>query len=743
MTEARITLAALDAELEELRQRVARLEDQRAALAGTRPMRVLDVGGVRLTWEVEAGRATALGLPCASMFLDSTLASLLSSVVAMVGPERFSLAMQADGRRSGAADWAVITSRPTFAEGFQALSRVAAAAGWGTLHLLSLDLEGQRARFASRDGWEGRVQRGLGVCWGSGLLAGKLAGYAGRLFGTNCWATQVRFIARGDDQDEFEVAPSPRNLELELEALLATDQGTRADMALALERLRQSQDELKQARRDLEALIDNLPALIAYWDAELHNRFANRAYLEWFGKTPLQIAGELLPDVIGQALWQKNRPFVEAVLNGVPQHFERELVRADGLRRHCNMDYIPDVSDGRVQGFYVLVTDISAIKKAELAAEEANHAKSSFLATMSHELRTPLNGIIGLAQLLTEPGALQPRQLEEFPRTIFQSGQALLAILNDILDLAKIEAGKYELAPAPFEPGRLLGEVASVFREAAGMRGLELKAWWRGVEGATFQGDVNRLRQMLSNLVGNAVKFTVFGSIELSAEPEGAGLRFSVVDTGPGLAPDQQTRLFRPFSQLDASSTRQFGGTGLGLSIVKQLATLMGGTAGVSSTPGEGSRFWFTVQAAPAQLQGRGDRPLPGLASPRGLKVLVVEDMAVNALVVTSMLQRLGCTSERLGDGEEAVAAVRAGEHWDVVLMDLHMPRMDGLAATRAIRSLEQARAARPMPIIALTASAYASDIAVCREAGMDELLSKPVRLEQLAEVLGRHGRAG
>ncbi|MBP6405459.1 MAG: response regulator [Ramlibacter sp.] len=381
-------------------------------------------------------------------------------------------------------------------------------------------------------------------------------------------------------------------------------------------------------------------------------------------------------------------------------------------------------------------------------AEAASVAKSRFLATMSHEIRTPMNGILGMAQLLQQPG-MAGREREAAAQTILQSGQTLLTLLNDILDLSKVEAGKFEINAAPLEPAQLLREIETLFSESARSRGLQLSANWHGPAGQHYLGDAMRLRQMLSNLVGNALKFTPQGSVRIEAREIPAGgavaLEFAVTDTGIGLNAQQRAQVFQPFSQADSSITRQYGGSGLGLSIVQSLAQLMGGEVGVDSAPAQGSRFWFRVNAprtdTPSGREVPPTQPLPpadGVAPSAAAPVLVVEDNATNRAVVTAMLRKLGLTPVLAEDGEQGVQRVCEGAPLAAVLMDVQMPVLDGYAATRRIREWEAARGHARVPIIALTADAYEEDRQRCLDSGMDDFLPKPVSFRQLQDVLGR-----
>ncbi|QID18895.1 response regulator [Nitrogeniibacter mangrovi] len=401
-------------------------------------------------------------------------------------------------------------------------------------------------------------------------------------------------------------------------------------------------------------------------------------------------------------------------------------------------------STGHTVGFRV---DITELVEARQAAERANQAKSQFLATMSHELRTPLNGILGMAQLLQMPD-LDDTERQEYIQTILESGNTLLALLNDILDLSKIEAGRLELHSARFDPVALVDDVAALFGPSARQKGLRLSARWNGPLDARYEGDATRIRQILTNLINNAVKFTDTGQVEIDGEEythdaQSATLRFTVADTGPGIATDQLSGLFQPFTQLDGSLTRRFGGTGLGLSIVRRLARMMDGEAGVDSTEGAGARFWFTVRVARATPTD-GDDAAPGLptttpALPRSGHILVVEDNETNRRVVQSMLARLGVDAAFATNGQEAVARATADTRRpSLILMDCQMPIMDGLEAARRICQWEHEHGHPHVPIVALTAAAFAEDRDRCLAAGMDDYLSKPLDMARLDTVL-RH----
>ncbi len=388
----------------------------------------------------------------------------------------------------------------------------------------------------------------------------------------------------------------------------------------------------------------------------------------------------------------------------------------------------------------------AALHEAMIAAEQANVAKSRFLATMSHELRTPMNGILGMAQMLRKPSLGDADRLG-FAQTIYESGEALLTLLNDILDISRVEAGKLELKPGFVDPAQLIAQSQKLFAEEAATKGLGLSGRWVPPAQA-YLGDALRLRQMLSNFVGNALKFTPSGQVtvegrELGFEGGRALVEFSVQDTGVGVPLDKQSLLFKTFSQVDSSSTRGFGGSGLGLSIVKSLAQLMDGEVGVESQPGQGARFWFRVklERAPARPAVAPARPAaaPSPASPRLQgRVLVVEDNRTNRAVVEQLLVELGLGVTLAVDGAQGVAAITGGGAFDVVLMDLQMPGVDGVEATERIRDWERVLGRPRVPIIAFTADAYAEDRQRCLAAGMDGVLTKPVDLTQLVAVISK-----
>ncbi|MCW7537677.1 ATP-binding protein [Aquabacterium sp. A7-Y] len=404
---------------------------------------------------------------------------------------------------------------------------------------------------------------------------------------------------------------------------------------------------------------------------------------------------------------------------------------------------------------------LAEAERLRIAAEAASRAKSDFLATMSHEIRTPMNGILGTADLLVRsPLGERERALAE---TLLRSSKSLLGILNDILDLSKIEANELHVAAEAFDPRSLLEEVRDLFLSYAGSKGLGLTLDTDPAVPHAVVGDVDRVRQVLSNLVSNAVKFSVAGSVQLRltarhVAADRALLRFQVEDSGLGIPSEARERLFQPFRQLDSSTARRHGGTGLGLAISQRLVQLMGGTIDFKSTPGKGTCFWFELpmpvsdavappvprQESPeSRFAHSGAAPLtpaeplhpsPGPGAPR---ILVVEDNPVNSLVLEAQLAELGCTCEVAADGDEALRSLETGEY-DLVLMDCMLPGLSGYEVCQRWRRIEQERGRGRLPIIALTANALASNVEEARLAGMDDFLTKPCTMDKLGRAIRR-----
>jgi PAS domain S-box-containing protein len=450
-----------------------------------------------------------------------------------------------------------------------------------------------------------------------------------------------------------------------------------------------------------------------------------------------------------------------SLAGGQTHRREEHVKRKDGSTFWCRLSGRHIDPDRPEQGTVWLIEDVTAervarqqLNTARAQAENANRAKSEFLANMSHEIRTPMSAMLGLTQLVLDT-PLQPRQ-KDFLKKALESGHALLEILNDILDYSKIEAGHLAIEQTPFSVEAIVRGIGDLFAARLLEKDLPLTFELSPALPATVVGDPLRLHQILANLVGNAIKFTPRGEICIGvtatpSSPEQLRLEFTVRDTGIGLDPEHAERLFQPFTQADGSISRQYGGTGLGLAICHRLVTLMGGKIAAAGTPGQGATFTFCIMvghiadvkhpgafAAKSALAGR--LPVPDASSAatlrfEGARILIAEDNLLNQKVAVGFLKKLGITVVIADNGSEAVA--RAGAmRFDAVLMDLHMPVMDGLEATRQIHALPQAKT---VPVIALTAAVMDEDRERCRAAGMVDFLPKPLDREQLATVLAHY----
>jgi PAS domain S-box-containing protein len=462
--------------------------------------------------------------------------------------------------------------------------------------------------------------------------------------------------------------------------------------------------------------------------------------------------GDLVDGGIWDTVDARDRPAMQALwarhqAEGVPYQPEYRIARSDGREVWATgtSKLILD-AEGHPIRLVGAMRSITAQKQAEAAlvrakdeAEAANRAKSAFLATMSHEIRTPLNGVLGMAQALAADAALGPTQRDQI-EVIRQSGESLLTILNDVLDLSKIEAGKLDLEAAPFAVGDLAKAVQATFQAIADAKGLGFELSVDRSAHGVYEGDAVRVRQILWNLVSNGLKFTEKGGVKVRIGREKGCLSLTVFDSGIGMTAPQLAGLFRKFVQADASTTRKFGGTGLGLAICRELAEMMGGDITATSAPGMGSTFTVTLplkkiaRAAPRPKRVKANTR-PAASHGRALRVLAAEDNAMNQLVLRTLLAQVGIEPEIVADGRQAVQAWER-EVWDVILMDVQMPVMDGPTATALIRTRERAEGRPRTPIVALTANAMSHQIAEYLLSGMDAFVAKPIEAGRLFEAL-------
>lgn len=515
-------------------------------------------------------------------------------------------------------------------------------------------------------------------------------------------------------------------------------------------------ERIQELSKQHELILNTVTEGIFGLDADGITMFMNPAAASMFGYEAKEFIGKNSHPIIhhtradGSHLPQEECPIHMTVLDGQIRSIKEDVFwRKDGSSFLVQYQVTPIIEQGQIQGAVVVFNDVTGereIVRAKETAELAAQAKSEFLSMVSHEIRTPMNGIVGMTELLI--GTDLSEEQREYAEIIRDSGDALLNILNDILDFSKLESGKMALAYEPFALRKMLEQVAELFKPRADEKHLEIRYRLNPSIPEFMVGDAIRIRQILVNLVGNALKFTDQGSIEVAVDiikgrkPEDSVLDFAVQDTGIGIPADKLDQLFQSFSQLHPVINRKYGGTGLGLVISKRLVEIMGGSISVESTEGEGSTFRFAVPAASVdasaeQTASQFHHDRTRQSDKVAMRILVAEDHPVNRKILREYLEKLGYHADVCTNGVEAIDAISQNAY-DIVLMDIHMPVMDGLKATDLLHRLIPQD--RIPPIIAVTANAKREDKEACLEMGMRDFISKPVMLSELKRVLQQWG---
>ena len=520
---------------------------------------------------------------------------------------------------------------------------------------------------------------------------------------------------------------------------------------------RNSQLQIEEWQRFLINLTDALPNLVCYWRPDGTSRFTNKAFRSVFPALDSDNPAQTMPDIIGRDLFAKTASYFEATIRGEKQQFDCVFTTADGHVRAALASYLPDMSDGKVVGVFAVVTDVTGLKETQLElqrmnekllasnqlANEASLAKSAFVAHISHEIRTPLNSIIGMTEmaLIEQPASPVRPHLD----VVKSSATSLSHLITDLLELSKLEAGKVALANVAFNLSELLEQTMTAMAVLAEKKSLRLGLQVVPEMPGVVFGDAERLKQVLINLLGNAVKFTQRGSVMLFVshellQPDQLLLRFTVTDSGCGIEPDELARIFEPFFQGPSAALRSTIGTGLGLSISKNIVELMGGKIEVKSTPGAGSAFSFEIRANfvvyPDSFDPKASAETPFLErSTRSLHILLVDDYPSNQVYAVRVLEHLGHAVMLAEDGKQALDLAKKNT-FDCILMDLQMPVMDGYESTRNIREYEKLQGRARTLILAMTAESTEAEIKKAYASGVDDILLKPFTPAALAERL-------
>lgn len=738
-------------ELKKTQKKLAKLEGRRNSVP-THPDHI-QVSGINIEWNTEKGICTFENLPVAMMWVDTTLVGLMAGLQSMVGAKRFSLALQSEGRKSVETDWQVISQFPDFQEGFKAIANIAAVAGWGDWKLVSLDEKKQECIVRAKDSWEGRYQKTLGVCWSSGMLAGKMAGYISKLFGTNCWADQTAYICEGDDFDEFVIHPSNRSIEEEIENLLSTDEATRADIAVALQKLRKEFSErvrtekrLRQSKERLRILFEYAPdpIYISALDGVLAD--CNYAAEEFVGYKREELIGSDLfaIGIISDSDLPKALEIFKQNQEGKrtgPEEFT--LNHKSGEQLFAEISTHP-VNIGDEKFVLGIARDISERKRveaersrleAQLRQVQKMEAVGTLAGGIAHDFNNILSALIGYTELAlakTEKGAPLREDLGE----VLTAGLRARDLVKQILTFSRQAEQKMQ----PVQMNLIVKETLKFLRSSL-PSSIEIRP--NIASDARVMADPTQIHQVLMNLCTNAkhAMRETGGVLEVSvvevqldadfadANPgvgQGLYLILEVADNGEGISAEVLEKIFDPFF----TTKNKQEGTGLGLAVVHGIVKNCGGLITVSSKPGKGATFkvYLPVVAAQNRPQAEVKGPLPTGSE----RVLFVDDEKPLADIGKEMLGRYGYRVTSRTSSVEALELFKAKpDHFDLLITDMTMPNMSGLELTREIININP-----NMPVILCTGFSEKITEKSAKAVGIKAFLMKPVAIDDLTRAV-------
>jgi PAS domain S-box-containing protein len=720
------------------RNRHSRREDQPG------PSNHINVAGINIAWQPESGTCTFESLPVAMMWVDTTLTGLFSGVQAMVGTNRYLLALQSEGRKSVEADWQVISQFKNFQDGFKAIALIAAVAGWGEWKLTSIDMNKKECHFQVFNSWEGRYQKALGVSWGSGMLAGKMAGYCTKLFGTNCWADQTSFIAAGDQSDNFIVQPSNRSLEKEIENLLATDEATRADMAVALLKL---ENEIKEHKHSVEALRvseEHYRALVETTDTGyliLDSKGlvidANKEYVHLAGRSSLrEIIGRSPIEWTAESDKETNTAAIQKCLvQGFIRNFEVRYCGFDGTCIPIEINATV-VGTGDHSKIVSLCRDISIRKQSEEMVRNAQKLESLGVLAggIAHDFNNLLTGIFGFIDLARANLPQDSRARENIDRAISVFNRAK-ALTQQLMTFSKGGA-----------PAKKSVSIVTLLRETVqfDLSGSNIKPALEIQEDLwPCDADIHQIGQVLDNIVINARQAMPLGGdlvisarnvheTELPPLPLSPGryVRISVRDSGIGITPEILPRIFDPFF-----TTKQQG-SGLGLATAYSIVKKHNGHIYVDSEPAKGSIFTIYLPAS-QDIDTKQDVEMQVAFKKGAYSVLFVDDQSFILDTGCIFLEEMGCSVTPVSDGRQALDCYRKAldgkKRFDLVILDLTIPgEMGGGEIMKELLKIDPS-------VTAIVSSGYSDDpiMASPREFGFKAKLAKPYLREGFQEVVG------